>query len=191
MLLQKPVLSAVKLVDLIVLIGVLSTCRIVFVFLPLLIGFNLFASSYPPLSLLTEKAQASFFPEGLILAITAAIVMLIHWGTWGPITHLAMGFAVPWIIIAVADLLRVHGSLSDWDGASFLAFPLPFLVLATITNNGNGRNEGVDKTPDVRNGVLCVSPDRIVKVWIDSARENGLVERPFEVLLGGQRCRGL
>jgi hypothetical protein len=176
MLLQKRVLSTVKLGGLIVLVGLLSTCRIVFVFLPLLIGFSLVASfphraiavmvagvaicltstgvfllsqtSYPPLNLLAEKAQASFSSEGLILAITvclaAAIVMLVNWRTWRPITHLAIGFAVPWITVAIADLLRL-GSLSNWGGASFLAFPLPFVVLATITNSQDRWNQ-VNKT---------------------------------------------
>ena len=100
-LLQQPALNTVQLLCLIVLIGLLSTCRIVFVFLPILIGFSLFSSfpfraiavglgglslsaaitsvfvmrqpSYPPLDLLIEKAQATFSPEGLIVAVALCV----------------------------------------------------------------------------------------------------------------------
>jgi hypothetical protein len=59
--------------------------------------------------------------------------MLINWRTWRPITLLAVGLAVPWAIVAVADLAFVQGRLSIWGGASFLALPVPFLLLALIT----------------------------------------------------------
>ena len=168
-LLQQPALRTSGVIGLTLLVGLLSTCRIVFIFLPLLVGFSLFAvcrrravvvafgslalsiafqvvffllnrTSYPPLELLREEIQATFSPARLTIAIVicaaAGIAMLVNWRTWRPITHLAMGLTVPWVLVAAADLASAHGSLPHWGGASFLAFPLPFVVLALITNKG-------------------------------------------------------
>lgn len=168
LLLKQPNLHRFGLIGIIFLTGLLATFRIVFIFLPLLVGFSLLAlfprralavalggltlaltvqvvflllnpSSYPPLSLLLQKANAIFSFEGLTMAIAVcvatAMVMLVNWRTWRPITHLAVGLAVPWALVAAADLVRVHGSLPDWGGASFLAIPLPFVVLALISSS--------------------------------------------------------
>jgi len=180
-LLQKPALPTFGVVGLVLLIGLLSTCRIVFIYLPLLVGFSLFAvlrrraiaiavggltlclalqlvfffvnrTFYPPLDLLQEKARTTFSPETLAIAIAicaiTGIAMLVNWRTWRPITHLAVGLTAPWAVVAAADLARVHGSLPDWGGASFLAFPLPFVVLALITSNGASlKTTGGSRTP--------------------------------------------
>jgi hypothetical protein len=169
-LLQKSDLRTLEVAGLVLLVGLLATFRIVFFYLPLLVGFSLcnvrprraaaiaFGSlflclafqvgffllnrtSYSPLELFQGKTEATFSREtfGVAIAICAVtgIAMLINWRSWRPITHLSLGLAVPWAIVAAADLARVHMSLPDWGGASYLALPLPFIVLALITGDGN------------------------------------------------------
>jgi hypothetical protein len=165
-LLQRPIIRTFDVVGLTVVLGLLSTFRIVFIFLPLLVGFSLFAihrrrafavalgslaiclasqslfyflnrGHYPPLNLLQNKSQAHFTSETLALAVAicavAGVAMLLNWGRWRPITQLAIGLTIPWAIVAVSDLAVVQGSLPLWGGAAFLAWPMPFVVIALIT----------------------------------------------------------
>ena len=185
-LLQKSDLRTLEVAGLILLAGLLATFRIVFFYLPLLVGFALsnirprravaiaFGSlslclafqvgffllnrtSYAPLELLQSKTEATFSPAtlGIAMAICAVtgIAMLVNWRSWRPITHLSLGLAVPWAIIAAADLARVNSSLPDWGGASYLALPLPFVVLALITGDGSfGEDDGQQKRLAMQKG---------------------------------------
>lgn len=101
-LLQRPALKSRHVAGLAILVGALSTFRIVFAFLPLLMGFSLVASyprralgvaaggfavcavwqlafyllnqdAYPPLQLLQEKTGVAFSPEKLILGAVAVV----------------------------------------------------------------------------------------------------------------------
>jgi hypothetical protein len=92
---------------------------------------------YPPLYLVIQKTHASFSSMGLVLASASCVGALWVIGslqkTWGARAAYAFGLAVPWSIIAFADLIRVEGSLAQWGGASFMTLALPSVVLAVMS----------------------------------------------------------
>jgi hypothetical protein len=92
---------------------------------------------YPPLHLLIEKTHVFFSPLGLVLAVGVCLSALWVIGPlqkkWGPRAAFAFGLAVPWSIIAFAELVGVEGSLTLWGGASVMTLALPSIVLAVIS----------------------------------------------------------
>jgi hypothetical protein len=92
---------------------------------------------YPPLYVVIEKTHASFSPVGRVLAAGLCLSALCVIGslqkTWGARAAHAFALAVPWSIVAFADLVRSEGSLAQWGGASFMTLALPSIVLAVIS----------------------------------------------------------
>ena len=100
---------------------------------------------YAPLHLLGKgehlmtPALAAF---SLLALAAAAAAMLRHRNTWPATTHLALGLAVPFACLALADLAARDYALSLWEGANYLIPALPAVALAAVCGNKKPRAGG-------------------------------------------------
>jgi hypothetical protein len=90
-------------------------------------------AGYSPFHLLRAKAGNAFSTAGffvaILLCVILALVMIVTWRRWPPLTHLGAGLAVPWTIVSLADS-GLPGSVADWGGAGYFMMWLPFVILS-------------------------------------------------------------
>jgi hypothetical protein len=168
--LLRPSLNTKEFVGLTIVLGLLSTFRLVFILLPMLVGFCLYfvhpsralgialgsiaicviihvffyvlnAGVYPPLLIQLQETKRTFAFGGLATAIAvcvaAGVVMWEKRRTWSPISLFTIGLGVPWTTVALTGLTE-SGEFSHWGYSTFLALPLPF-VLLVLTSSQTAR----------------------------------------------------
>jgi hypothetical protein len=164
--LLKPSLSTKELAGLTIVLGLLSTFRLVFVLLPVLVAFcvyvihpsrargiafgsiaicviiqiffyNLNAGAYPPLLIQLQETNRTFSFGGLAIAsavcVAAVVLMWVKRKSWSPISLFTVGLGVPWTTVALAGLIEM-GGFSRWGYSTFLALPLPFMLLVLTSS---------------------------------------------------------
>lgn len=151
LILTRQRLSYPELAAAILLLAAASTARSIFIYLPLLMGFALFAV-WPKRAATVALAGTAFTfllnptlpiipfteclasPSLLAAAVFLAIVIiqsLYHWRWWPAPQHASWGLGAPLMVIALSNLSETP-TISAWYAAIYLAPALPVLTYTLL-----------------------------------------------------------
>lgn len=150
LLLTRQRINMVELAATILLLAVAATARPIFLYVPLLMGFSLFAvwpkralavtaGSYaliaafhpalPPLPTLNWADPTTLAATALLLIVL--VQSLYHWRWWPAPQHAAWGLGTPALVIALQNLAE-NASFAHWQGAIFLTTALPVITYTLL-----------------------------------------------------------